>query len=68
MKHDFWCSECRRRQPIVEEFDASDWEGGREIDYWVRRLSCGHQMARRTGREWGIMNGTTVQVAGRPTW
>lgn len=68
MKHDYWCSTCKRRQPIVEEFDASDWENGREVGYWVRRMSCGHESARRTGQEWGITGGTTVQVAGKPTW
>lgn len=37
-----WCSDCRRRQVIEDEFTESVYEPGGEMGFRVTWLACGH--------------------------
>lgn len=46
-----YCTTCRRRRKIVEEFEDSIPLPRAEQVVWVQRLDCGHDMQNATGEE-----------------
>lgn len=45
-----WCPECRRRQPIIDQYQEDTGDSRRTVEvYAVEDLACGHQTSRQIG-------------------